>query len=183
MIFRIFIPQPCHEDWSKMTPNEKGKFCSACQTIVTDFTLMSDAEIINHLQTASGKQCGRFNSFQLNRNLIEEKKSKSFFWSIPKFSAAASIVFSLLQLNAKSQSINNSKVQTEIFQKDCVEINNQRSISEVDSVSINNSNELGGAVFKVIEVGKQTKHKHYWSWKFPFYHKRKEKHWIGCPRF
>jgi hypothetical protein len=103
MTFKIDIPQPCHEDWNNMTLTEKGKFCSACQTDVIDFTLMSDTEIIHHFQTSSGTLCGRFKAFQLNRNLIEEKEVKSFFWNIPKFSAAASIILTLLQLPVIAQ--------------------------------------------------------------------------------
>jgi hypothetical protein len=42
---QIHIPNPCHEDWSKMTPTEKGAFCSSCKKEVLDFTKSSNEEI------------------------------------------------------------------------------------------------------------------------------------------
>jgi hypothetical protein len=111
MNFKISIPQPCHEDWSKMTSVERGRFCNACQKVVTDFTWMSDAEIIQHLKTSSANSCGRFNANQVNRNLIEPTPQKSLWFSLPKFSAAASIIFSLLQLPVFAQTKKQIKVE------------------------------------------------------------------------
>ena len=34
------IPNPCHEDWNKMTPEDKGRHCSVCDKVVIDFTKM-----------------------------------------------------------------------------------------------------------------------------------------------
>ncbi len=44
-LIEISVPKPCHEDWSKMTPREKGKFCSACKKTVVDFRKKSTEEI------------------------------------------------------------------------------------------------------------------------------------------
>jgi hypothetical protein len=110
MKYNINIPQPCHEDWSKMLPEQKGRHCDACKTVVTDFTIMTDAEIISHLKATANKTCGRFLETQLNRNLIEPTKTYDWF-SIPKLSAAASILFSLLQLPVFAQ--NKNEVRTE----------------------------------------------------------------------
>lgn len=41
----INIPEPCSEDWSKMTPNEKGAFCQKCSLDVYDFTNKSADQI------------------------------------------------------------------------------------------------------------------------------------------
>jgi len=43
----LHIPTPCHEDWNTMTPVEKGKFCGSCNKEVVDFSLMTDAEVLN----------------------------------------------------------------------------------------------------------------------------------------
>ncbi|TWW00588.1 hypothetical protein [Chitinophaga pinensis] len=64
--FTISIPTPCHESWSDMTPVEKGRFCESCQKAVTDFTVMSDQQIIDFLKTHPGNHCGRFLPDQLN---------------------------------------------------------------------------------------------------------------------
>lgn len=58
-----------------MTPVQRGRFCQACQTIVTDFTVLSDDEIIRHIEQAVGnKMCGRFSNEQTNRPLLPEIK-------------------------------------------------------------------------------------------------------------
>jgi hypothetical protein len=122
MKFNINIPQPCHEDWNKMLPKQKGRHCDACKTTVTDFTIMTDAEIINHLKAASSKTCGRFLETQLNRNLIEPTKTYDWF-SIPKLSAAASILFSLLQLPVFAQNKNEVKTeQTQTLKNDSLKM-------------------------------------------------------------
>ena len=54
---------------------ERGRFCQACQTVLTDFSLLSDDEIIRHIEKAAGgKMCGRFSSQQIDRPLIPDKK-------------------------------------------------------------------------------------------------------------
>ena len=65
--FNITIPKPCHEDWNKMTPDQKGAFCGSCQKSVYDFTKKTDEEVGLILAANEGKKiCGRFNSTQLN---------------------------------------------------------------------------------------------------------------------
>lgn len=76
----IYIPKPCHEDWSKMTPTQQGKFCLSCNKQVIDFSLMSDRQILNFLSHQSGKLCGRFDAEQLQRPLIETKIKKKKTW-------------------------------------------------------------------------------------------------------
>jgi hypothetical protein len=141
MKFNINIPQPCHENWNKMMPEQKGRHCEACKTVVTDFTNMTDAEIINHLKSSSSKTCGRFLETQLNRELIEP--TKTYDWlSIPKLSAAASILFSLLQLPALAQNKNEIKTeQTQVLKNDSLRMDTLKEteikklpIREIDSL-------------------------------------------------
>ncbi|MCW3103972.1 MAG: hypothetical protein JWO09_2412 [Bacteroidetes bacterium] len=66
----ISIPKPCHEDWNKMAPNEKGAFCGKCAKTVVDFTKKTADEISSFLIAQSGKKiCGRFMSDQLDEPL------------------------------------------------------------------------------------------------------------------
>ena len=66
--FSITIPKPCHEDWNKMTPDQKGAFCGSCQKSVYDFTKKTDEEVSEILLKSNGsKICGRFNAEQLER--------------------------------------------------------------------------------------------------------------------
>jgi len=46
----LHIDEPCHEDWSEMTPVEQGRFCASCKKTVFDFTTASDNEITSHLK-------------------------------------------------------------------------------------------------------------------------------------
>lgn len=66
--FNMSIPKPCHEDWNKFTPDEKGAFCKVCSKSVHDFTRKTALEIKTILvdEIGSGKKvCGRFNKEQL----------------------------------------------------------------------------------------------------------------------
>ncbi len=81
----IYIPKPCHETWSKMTPTQQGKFCSACSKQVVDFSLMSDNQILNYLSHQTGKVCGRFDPEQLERPLVETKIKKKKSWWMAAF--------------------------------------------------------------------------------------------------
>jgi hypothetical protein len=85
----ITIPEPCHEDWNKMTVAEKGRFCASCQKHVYDFTKFSDREILKQFNNEPNL-CGRFSDKQLNRELVIPKE-KSTFWI-----AAASGVLTLI---------------------------------------------------------------------------------------
>lgn len=40
----IRIPEPCNEDWGRMTPEQRGRFCGACQKKVHDLSSMSEKE-------------------------------------------------------------------------------------------------------------------------------------------
>lgn len=80
---QLHIPEPCHENWSSMTPQDQGRFCNACAKVVVDFSVMSDKEILNYISTASGKMCGRLEYDQLNREIVYpefQKKSWKKYW-------------------------------------------------------------------------------------------------------
>lgn len=100
---QLHIPQPCHEDWNKMTPVDKGKFCGSCNKQVVDFSLMSDQQVLNYFSTATGKTCGRFAEDQLQRELVPTKIERKKAWWI-----ALMMPFLLLfeKTNAQRKNIN-----------------------------------------------------------------------------
>ena len=64
----VSIPNPCHENWNKMTPDETGRFCSVCSKCVVDFTDKSSSEIQEYFSLNQGeKVCGIFKNEQLNK--------------------------------------------------------------------------------------------------------------------
>jgi CarboxypepD_reg-like domain/Secretion system C-terminal sorting domain len=73
--FQLQIPEPCHEDWNKMTSVAKGRFCDSCQKAVVDFTGMSDMQLVAFFKKPStGSVCGRFYNDQLERDFEIPKK-------------------------------------------------------------------------------------------------------------
>ncbi len=96
---QISIPQPCYEDWSKMTQQEQGRFCNACQKCVVDFTTASDATLYHHFSSNSNI-CGRFHKSQLNRPIFKPtKRWASFKW----FMSLGFIVFLTELIGTKAQ--------------------------------------------------------------------------------
>ena len=96
-MLKISIPEPCHQDWDKMTAAETGRHCTACAKTVVDFTGMSD-EAVQHyfINKKEDKVCGRFKQMQLQRIVIELPRN-IFILQMPlwkKFLAACLIVFS-----------------------------------------------------------------------------------------
>jgi hypothetical protein len=67
---QLSIPEPCLQDWNKMTPNDQGRFCSSCSKTVVDFSTMSDAALMNYFENLKDSNvCGRVYTDQLDRNI------------------------------------------------------------------------------------------------------------------
>jgi len=98
---KITIPEPCHEDWNKMTPTAKGAFCSSCSKEVKDFTKSSDQEILNVIKNSKNTICGHISSKQMNRPL-EPNQINLSKWTIP-FAASFSLIVIPFSLSAQSE--------------------------------------------------------------------------------
>ena len=105
----ISIPEPCHEDWAKMTPTQKGRHCASCEKEVTDYTQKTDEQLVKLLSNTS-KSCGRFKKSQINREVTLERKSSQ---ALAPFAASLLIPLSLLSsLNAKGSTTENNTEKT-----------------------------------------------------------------------
>lgn len=70
--YKITIPEPCQEDWNKMSPSENGRFCSSCAKNVVDFTTMLPEEIQHYFATKKDNRiCGKFRKSQLDAVIIQ----------------------------------------------------------------------------------------------------------------
>ena len=61
----LTVPKPCSEKWDNFLPTANGGFCNSCGKTVTDFTHMSEDEILNFFKERPAGTCGRFRPNQL----------------------------------------------------------------------------------------------------------------------
>ncbi|MDN3659184.1 carboxypeptidase-like regulatory domain-containing protein [Ferruginibacter paludis] len=73
---QLTIETPCDKNWASMQPAEQGRFCSACEKNVVDFTGMSNNEVYNTILKSDATICGRFNNSQLQQPLPLETGKK-----------------------------------------------------------------------------------------------------------
>jgi hypothetical protein len=98
---RITIPEPCHEDWARMTQQDKGKFCSSCEKVVYDMSVMTDNEIVK-LVNADKKICGRFRNDQLDRPMVYTIPLRA---RKPSWAIAASLLVGLTFLSCSEEPV------------------------------------------------------------------------------
>ncbi|HET6991365.1 MAG TPA: hypothetical protein VFJ43_08585, partial [Bacteroidia bacterium] len=80
---KFTIPEPCNVPWKGMIPVDTDqRYCSSCDKVVTDFSKMSDDELMLYFRHNNGKICGRLHKTQLNRpmNLLPEKTVNAKWW-------------------------------------------------------------------------------------------------------
>ena len=65
--YKIVVTNPCKENWDKMLPQEKGRFCNSCAKRVVDYTNMSEKDINERMRNASSHMCGRFRKEQMDK--------------------------------------------------------------------------------------------------------------------
>ncbi|MFC0781095.1 energy transducer TonB [Flavobacterium sp. HJSW_4] len=135
---KITIPEPCHQDWDKMTPNENGRFCLSCSKTVIDFTSMLPEEIQHYfIQNQNEKICGRFKKSQLDSITIQipdrvlysqTHYHKMFLLAL--FIAMGTTLFSCADNEGNKVNIDKIEVVTDNSLKDSDKPNNKDSLSE-----------------------------------------------------
>ncbi|WP_338760695.1 carboxypeptidase-like regulatory domain-containing protein [Bernardetia sp. ABR2-2B] len=101
---KVQIPEPCHEDWSKMKPQEQGRFCGSCQKLVIDFSQMSDKEIVGYFKESKSKNtCGYFKKSQVDRKLKQPAAPTPIRKFFLKELAVAVFTFFVASNEAKAQ--------------------------------------------------------------------------------
>ena len=139
---QLTIPEPCHEDWNKMTPVQKGRFCSSCEKNVFDFTRSTDLQIIETFNK-NNSICGRFLPSQLDRELFYPKKKKSVWLATVFFGM---ITFWNTKMSAQEKpKAEQTKIQNKVVGKVAYHQENQdEEIVITGIVSDNNSNAIPG---------------------------------------
>jgi hypothetical protein len=103
---KIGIETPCSEDWTGMTPSEKGAFCQKCAKHVHDFSTKSVNEIKSTMLELSGE------SLCVRMTVRQERQLNSEFnaWIVQKkrnpqqlFIAALLIVFGLTLFSCEDE--------------------------------------------------------------------------------
>lgn len=109
---KIQIPEPCHENWKTMTPNEQGRFCGSCQKTVVDFTRFSTHDVQNYFTKHYGqKVCGRFKNEQLSAINIQIPSYIFIQISASKrFALALLIVFGTTLFSCTDNNGNNANI-------------------------------------------------------------------------
>ncbi len=134
---KINIPNPCHEDWTKMTPNEQGRFCGSCQKTVVDFTNFSAVDIQNYFTKHYGqKVCGRFKNQQLNAIAIQIPRA--VIYQIPpsrRFALALLIVFGTTLFSCTDNNGNNATIE-KIEVVDSLVKNNLDTLTAIDPIEL-----------------------------------------------
>lgn len=139
---RISIPDPCHQEWEKMTPVAKGRFCDSCQKKVIDFSRSSDREIVRAF-AKDENLCGRFLDTQLDRDLIVTTEKNS--WWIAASAAVLSLMTGTIEAVAQTNVV---AEQTEAI--------NPENPTQILSIRGNVSDEAGALPGTTISVKDST---------------------------
>lgn len=141
--YSISIPKPCQEDWSKMTPNEKGRFCQSCSKTVVDFTKMNIEDIQTFIHHNKEKRiCGHIKQSQLNsinlkipETVFNQTLSFHRLFLLALLLAMGSTLFNCSDNTGKKQKINSIEV-IETHQKSIDTILEDIKIEETRTDSI-----------------------------------------------
>lgn len=144
----IKIPEPCQEDWAKMTPTEKGRHCKVCTKEVVDFTDKTDEDLVKYL-TNNTNTCGRFKKSQLDREVKLERKSRN---SLAPYAASL-----LLPLSMAANAIEQSSY-SKAPQKDYIslEIGSLKTVIITGLIKDNKGALVSNATITIKETGVST---------------------------
>jgi hypothetical protein len=100
---RIAIPKPCKENFAEMLVSGDGKFCGKCDTVIYDFSEMTDAALLRFFENRPETHCGRFHNTQLNRKIETLKIKNKFFQKILTVAASVIALLTLRNVSAYAQ--------------------------------------------------------------------------------
>ena len=136
--YSISIPKPCHEDWSIMTPQERGRFCDSCAKTVIDFTKMSDFEIQDFIDENKNEQiCGHFKQTQLDSinlvipsQILVHKRSFHKLFILALLIVMGTSLMNCINKNGEKQKINSIEIFDSINDQTISTLNDLPNIVE-----------------------------------------------------
>jgi hypothetical protein len=140
---KLTVPQPCHENWDKMTPSEIGRFCMTCSRTVVDFTSMLSDEIQYFFsQNQNDKICGRFRKSQLDSidiqipsQILYSQTNYRKIFLLALFVAMGTTLFSCQNKEGKKQKIDKVEIVTDTVKDENTIgkalINNKNSVHDI----------------------------------------------------
>lgn len=153
-VIKVSIPEPCHEDWAKMTTTEKGAFCKVCTKEVVDFTNKIDEDIVKYV-LKNDNACGRFSKSQLDRDLKLERSAGQKLAPL-----AASLLLPLTMmassLNVPKKTIVDNSTYTSLGLGSMHRSVDRIQITVNGTITDSEGNPLNNVMITVKETGKNT---------------------------
>lgn len=104
MQIKLSIPEPCHEDWAKMSPTEKGRHCAVCDKEVLDMRGKSHEEVAEKISNAkSGEVCAQIPNHILDKPIQLHAASMGKYG---KMGAAGALITAVALSPTISESVN-----------------------------------------------------------------------------
>ncbi|MGL4630604.1 MAG: hypothetical protein ACRCVT_05290 [Leadbetterella sp.] len=152
----------CNQNWDKMYPTERGRFCDFCSKEVFDYTKLPKEDIHNLNKTENTDLCGRFTIEQIDDSIIKPIE-------FPRYIKFGTFVSSLFFIFTSKTSFSQSKNEIKIEQLDSKNSIKSDSITKTDCNKLCTSHDEE-MVFETLP--RRQNKKYYWSKRFPFIKRR-----------
>jgi hypothetical protein len=152
----LVIAKPCHENWGKMTPTEKGRFCSTCTKEVVDFREKKKEDIIEYLENykGEGQTCGQFLPSQIDKVGTTYINSTIFKRIGVSFLALLGF-FSFKEAKGQKPKMGKVAIKGDVSYNEYNEANQKVDVTIFGSVRTLNGEKIAGAEIKFNHEGKQ----------------------------
>lgn len=151
----LVIAQPCHENWGKMTPTEKGRFCDSCTKEVVDFRSKKKEDVIEYLENyrGEGQTCGQFHPAQIDE--VGKNYIHSSFFKRAGISFLAFLGFFSFKEAKGQQKMGKVAIKGDVSYKEWDESKQKMEVTIFGSVRTLTGDKISGAEISLQYEGKQ----------------------------